>query len=87
MIELADEDKVQAVHDLNLIEIEWIADYFDCETCGGAYADGAVVRMNGEVILELLPEASCYGGTSYEQEDVFKAIFKHLGYEVKDYHE
>ncbi len=86
MIELADEDKVQAVHDLNLIEIEWTSDHHDCDTCGINSAYGAVVRMNGEVIIELIPEASCYGGTSYCEEDVFKIIFKHLGYEVKEYY-
>ncbi len=85
MIELADEDKVKAVHDLNLIEIEWTSKHHDCDTCGINSAYGAVVRMNGEVIIELIPEANCYGGTSFYEEDVFKIIFKHLGYKVKDY--
>lgn len=65
------------------IKIEWLSDYSDCETCGGNYADGARVTIDGEVALDLEPAAHCYGGTHYDERDVFKRILEHLGHEVE----
>lgn len=67
------------------IQIEWLSDYSDCETCGGNYADGARVTIDGVTIekLYLEPVAHCYGGTHYDREDVFKRIIEHLGHIVE----
>lgn len=66
------------------IKIEWLTDYHDCETCGGNYADGAAVRIDGETALELDPVAHCYGGTHYSERNVFMRILEHLGHTVEN---
>jgi hypothetical protein len=68
----------------NTIEIEWLEDSSECDTCGYNYASGAIVKINGEKIIELIPHAHCYGGSTWEQYDVYRFIFEHLGYEVKE---
>lgn len=64
------------------IEIEWLSDERDCETCGASWAEGAVVRLNGEVVLDLSPVAACFDETSYSPEVVFGQILAMLGYSV-----
>lgn len=66
------------------IEIEWISDSTDCETCGGSYAEGAVVKIDGEVVIDMTPCAACYDGTSFTSEEVYKALLTHLGHEVEE---
>jgi hypothetical protein len=61
------------------IEIERITDSHDCDTCGCTFADGAIVRIDGAVALELEPCAYCFDGTSYDDEDIFGEILRHLG--------
>lgn len=65
------------------IEIEWLDDDHDCETCGWTCARGAKVSLNGEIILHQEPMASCFGGADYSDEDTYRAILSHLGYEVE----
>jgi hypothetical protein len=65
------------------IKIEWLTDYSDCETCGGNYADGARVTIDGAVALDLEPVAHCYGGQHYGERDVFKRVLEHLGHTVE----
>lgn len=62
------------------LEIRWLTDDHDCETCGSAWAEGAEVYFNGELILSLIPIAACYDGASYSSDDVYRAIFAHLGF-------
>jgi len=69
------------------IAIEWLSDDHDCETCGSSWAEGAVVKLNGEVILNLSPCAHCYDSTSYSQDQVYRAILDHLGYAVAEHAE
>lgn len=64
------------------IEIEWLSDSNDCDTCGGGYAEGAVVKIDGVTALDLTPHSSCYGGTSFSQDEVYQRVFAHLGYEL-----
>lgn len=67
------------------LEIEWLEDSTDCDQagCDGGYATGAVVRLNGNIILECIPKASCFGSendwTAYE---IYEKIINTLGYEV-----
>jgi hypothetical protein len=69
---------------MNSLEIHWIYDNHECETCGSSTAEGARVLLNNEEILLLEPLAHCYDDISYSSEDVYKAILKHLGYSVKE---
>jgi hypothetical protein len=66
----------------NLLEIEWVYDDYECETCGPSYAEGAIVRLNNEVILELEPRAHCYSSISYDVEQVYDAILAKFGIDV-----
>ena len=65
-----------------LIEIDWKTDEYECDTCGYCFADGAVVYLNGKVILDLTPHASCYDGDDYPSNEVYLRILDHLGYKV-----
>lgn len=64
------------------IEIEWLHDARDCETCGGGYAQGAVVFVDDIEAIRLEPQAACYDGVSYEDDEVYRRIFAHLGHEL-----
>jgi hypothetical protein len=64
------------------LEIEWLYDDHDCEVCGPSYAEGAIVRMDNVVILELIPNAHCYSSESYEAEEVFVTLLEHFGFDV-----
>ena len=64
------------------IDIEWLDDSSDCDTCGCSYAEGAVVKIDGEVTLDLTPSAHCFGGVNHDREDVFYRILQHLGHTV-----
>jgi hypothetical protein len=64
------------------VEIEWVYDEYDCETCGPSYAEGAIVRVDNVVILEMMPHAHCYSSESYEPEEVYNALLNRFGFDV-----
>lgn len=66
------------------IEIEWLSESNDCDQagCSGGWGEGAIVKIDGEEVVSLVPEISCFGGTSYSSDEVYAAILKHLGHEV-----
>jgi len=64
------------------LDITWLHDDYDCEDCGGSYAEGARVTLDGEPFLELIPVAHCFGGADYPTKDVYNEILKKLGYSV-----
>jgi len=66
------------------IEIEWLYDSTECDQagCSGGYSTGAIVRQDGTTILELIPAASCFGGDSWDREEVYKALILTLLPEV-----
>lgn len=64
------------------IRIERITDSHDCETCGSSWAEGAIVYLDGEILLELLPIAHCYGGDNYYDDIIYAKILEKLGYDV-----
>ena len=66
----------------NRIEIYWMTDEIDYADCGPHYADGAIVKLNGEPFLNLTPLASCFGGDDYPEGEVYLRILSKLGYEV-----
>lgn len=68
----------------DVLEIKWLSDDSDCDTCGSSYADGARVTLNGEPLLELTPVASCLGGAHWSEADVYRKIIEKLGYQVRE---
>ena len=66
------------------IEIEWLYDSTDCDTCGSSYADGARVTLDGKPLLELIPRAHCMGGKHWDETAVHATILRALGYEVSE---
>jgi hypothetical protein len=68
----------------DVLEIKWLSDDSDCDTCGFNYADGAEVTLDGEPLLELTPVAACYGGAHWSEADVYRKIIEKLGYQVRE---
>lgn len=65
------------------LEVTLLEDHHDCETCGSAFAQGALVRLNGEVVVDRTPCAHCFGSKSYPLDQVLCEALERLGYEVK----
>ncbi len=63
------------------INIEWLSDYTDCETCGGYCAEGALVTI-GDKVLDLEPYASCCNSVTYSEGKVYETILESLGFVV-----
>ena len=61
--------------DRKRFSIEWLEDTYECEDCGMSWAEGAIVKLDGEIILEMLPVAHCYGGKHWDQVEVYRMIF------------
>lgn len=66
------------------LEILWKSASSECETCGPSCADGALVKLGGEELLDLIPLADCFGGQDYDQKEVFIRVLNELGYEVSE---
>ena len=66
------------------IKIQWIEHQHHCETCGSAYAYGAIVDVAGLFNINMEPVAHCYNGVSYNSEEVFERILFELGYVVEE---
>ena len=67
---------------MNEIEINWLQHDHLCGNCEGSTGYGAAVKVGGELILSLIPEASCNSVITYTPEAVYVAIINHLGYNV-----
>lgn len=65
------------------IRIEWLTDSYDCETCGGSFAEGARVYIDGAIAIEMEPVAHCFGGANFAESDVFERILRHLGHALE----
>ena len=64
------------------IEIESNNDQYECETCGMDWAQGGIVKVDGEVIIDLPAVAHCYGGQSYSEDDLLVMALKKMGIDV-----
>lgn len=64
------------------IEIKTMSDSHDCETCGGSWAEGGVVYVDGVEVLRREPVAYCYGVPSFSESDLLVMALKQLGTEV-----
>lgn len=73
------------------IEINWLSDYYDCDQagCSGGYSEGAIVKVDGNTILELIPKAHCFGGDHWDRDAVYILLIQKLipGATVEDYYE
>lgn len=68
----------------SIIEIEWLSDTDDCDTCGLSWAEGANVHLNNTPLLELVPSAYCRGTIHYDEAEVYRRILVALGYKIID---
>lgn len=66
----------------NILEIEWLSDTHNCEVCGPSFSEGAIVRLNNAVILEMIPQASCYSSETYDVTEVYDSVFDLMGVDV-----
>ena len=64
------------------IEITTDSDTCDCETCGASWASGGTVSIDGELVLDLPAQASCFGGQSFSESDLLVLALRKLGHEV-----
>lgn len=62
------------------IEINWLSDSTDCDQagCSGGYSTGAIVKRDGTTLLELIPVAACFGGESWDSDQVWAMILDKL---------
>ena len=72
------------------IEIKTMADYHYCETCGGSWAyggvvtvdGGGVVTVDGKEVLRRETVAYCYVAPSFSEHDLLVMALKKIGVEV-----
>lgn len=64
------------------IEINTNDDYYDCETCGGSFASGGTVHIDGELIIDLPAQAHCLGGQSFSQDELLVLALRKLGHTI-----
>ncbi|MEG2707337.1 MAG: hypothetical protein RR959_08350 [Erysipelotrichaceae bacterium] len=68
---------------MSKIVIEVMSDWNECEQCGGGSEDGGRIIVNGEVVFEHIPSASCYGNESYYEYDLVRIALEKLGYSLE----
>lgn len=64
------------------LEVTLLEDHHDCETCGSSFAQGALVRLNGEVVVDRTPCAHCFGSNSFPLDRVLYETLERLGFTV-----
>ena len=68
--------------DIKNIEIKTLTDSHDCETCGGSWAEGGIVYVDGREVLRREPTAYCYGVPSFSESDLLVMALKKVGINV-----
>ena len=64
------------------LEIETLTDECECEICGYHWAEGAIVKLDGNVFLEAIPSADCCGCSSWSSSGILVMVLHKLGYKV-----
>lgn len=64
------------------VEIKTMSDNHDCKTCGGSWAEGGVVYVDGKEVLRREPVAYCYGVPSFSESDLLVMALKKIGIDV-----
>lgn len=65
------------------LEIEWLYDHHECDQCGWSAAEGAIVRLDNKVILELMPKAACYSSDTWDAEEIYVTLLEAFGFDVE----
>jgi len=62
------------------IEINWLSESSDCDQpgCSGGYSEGVIVKVDGKTIIELIPVATCFGGESWDRDQVWAMVLDKL---------
>ena len=68
---------------MSSILIEVMSDWDYCEQCGGTSEDGGRITINGEVVFEHIPQASCLGNKSYYESDLLSMAIEKLGHSLE----
>jgi len=68
---------------MSKINIVHLYDDNDCEQCGGSYAEGFEVTIDGESFGNYMPKASCCDSRSYGFEILLEHLLKHFGHDVE----
>lgn len=63
-----------------MINIKWLEDEHDCDTCGFSYSQGAIVT--GDVEIEHIPVAHCFNSKHWDREEIYLEIINKLGYKI-----
>lgn len=67
---------------MSKINIKELYDSSDCETCGGGWASGFEVTIDGEVFGDYEPWASCFDSSSFDLGAVMIDVLAKLGHEL-----
>ena len=65
------------------IVIQVMSDWNDCEQCGGGTEYGGVITIDGEVVFEHIPNASCFGNISVSDYDLLRLALEKLGHSLE----
>lgn len=68
---------------MSKVIIEVITDYNDCEQCGGGSEEGGRIIIDGEIVFEHIPLASCFGNESYSEYDLIRMAIEKLGHTLE----
>ena len=66
------------------VKIECLSDYNDCETCGGGYAEGGRIWIDGDLVWEVIPVADCFSSDTYGVREVLIIALEKLGFEFEE---
>ena len=66
------------------VKVECLSDYYECETCGGSYAQGGRLWINDDLVWEVVPVADCFGSDHYDLEEILIIALKKLGFEFEE---
>ena len=68
---------------MSKVVIQVMSDWNDCEQCGGGTEDGGVITIDGEVVFEHIPNASCFGNSSVSDYDLLRLALEKLGHSLE----
>lgn len=66
------------------LEIIRLTDENECESCGTSWAYGYRAFVDGELLCEVIPSASCFDSISVDDCEIYTQIIHKLGYEVEE---
>ncbi len=61
------------------IDIEWLTDEHECDTCGWSTAEGAKITIDGKPAICLEPSAYCFGSDQWDADQVLGIVLGEMG--------